>query len=382
MKSVYLDYAAATPLDHDVLVSMAPYSTVHFHNPSALYAAAARAKRYVEEARGEIAQSLGVKSAEIVFTAGGTEANNLAIFGVAGRFKKSSIILSAIEHDSITEPALALQKKGHNISYLPVSKSGIVEVDHLDKLIRDDTVLVSVMLANNEVGTIQPIREIAQIIEKKRAERIRVQNTLPLLLHSDACQALNYIDVNPHRLGVDLMTLSASKIYGPKQCALLYIKAGVVINPLILGGGQEMNLRSGTESVANICGFKEALLKTISLRKDESSRLKKIQQSTIQKLQAIPNLEINGSIKQRLPNNLHFSIAGHDNERLVYLLDEHGYMVATGSACSAASTEPSRVLRAMGKQDTAPHSLRISLGRQTTQTDMDGFVKVLKTLVS
>lgn len=382
MNKIYLDYAAATPLDEDVRAIMRAADD-SFYNPSALYGAAVKTNGVLETARRHIAKMLGVKSTEVIFTAGGTEANNLALLGVANTQSEGHIVVSALEHESVLGPAEYLQSQGYGVSKVQPAPDGLIDPAQIVQAITDNTVLVSVMYANNEIGTVQPIREIAKGLQAIRDTRRKTGNKRPLYFHTDACQASNYLDLQVSRLGVDMMTLNASKIYGPKQVAVLVAGSHVDLVPLIYGGGQERGLRSGTENITNPLGFAAALTKTIDYRKEEAGRLSKIQQETMKKLEQLPGVTINGHQKRRLPNNIHITIAGADNERLLYLLDEKGFMIATGSACSASSETSSHVLLAIGLDDAAARSsLRITMGRQTTQANMDSFVLALKTLVS
>lgn len=373
---IYLDYAAASPVDELVLSKMVPFFSDEFYNPSATYLQAKSVKSAVEEARAKIAQVIGAKPSEIIFTAGGTEANNLALKGLIE--ESDHLLVSAIEHESILTPAHML--KGEQIE---VDQKGRIDLADLQAKITDDTKLISVMYANNEIGTIQPIKEIVCLIENVRKDR-RVRNVAkPIYVHSDACQAANYLDLHVSRLGVDLMTVNGGKIYGPKQSGVLFVKAGIQLKPLIEGGGQERGLRSGTENVPFIMGFAEALDKAQQSRHEESKRLEAIQAQTIDKLTNIhPGIVINGHLKHRLANNIHITIPGQDNERLIFGFDDRGIMLAAGSACSASDETPSHVLRAIGLSDfDAQSSLRLTMGRQTTQEQMDRFVNVLGELI-
>ncbi len=364
-RQVYLDHAAATPMDDKVLVAMQPYFSDKFYNPSATYLASDRVSKDLDIARAKVASILGARPSDITFTAGGTEANNLAIQGIMRKYPGSNIVVTAIEHESVMAPARLFDCR-----IAPVDEHGAVDITKLSKLIDDNTVLVSVMHANNEVGTIQSIREIAEIIKNKRSERSR---HLPLYFHSDAAQAANYLDLHVSRLGVDLMTLNGGKIYGPKQSGCLYISSNAVLQPLILGGGQERGLRSGTENVSASVGFATALEIAQNMRHREAKRLQELQRYFIDKLLLkFPNAKINGSLKKRLPNNVHVTLPGTDNERLIFQLDEAGIMAAAGSACSASDEEPSHVLRAMGFSDAdARASLRFTMGRTTSKRDID-----------
>jgi len=375
MKQIYLDYAAATPMDPAVQAVMAPYFASKFYNPSATYLPAKSVKQDVNKARADIAYWLGSRPSEIVFTAGGTEANNLAINGVMQAFPDANVLVSAIEHESVLKPA---EHYKHKI--IKVRPDGRIDDDDLAKKIDDKTVLVSVMYANNEIGTIQPLKEVAKIIDQIRLQRAKSNNKLPIYFHTDACQAVNYLDLHVHRLGVDLMTINGGKIYGPKQSGALFIKTGTKISPQILGGGQEYGLRSGTENVPAIIGLTKALDIVQTMRHDESDRIRLLQQFFISQLQEkIPVAIINGSKTHRLPNNIHLTIPGHDNERLMMALDEKGIICGVGSACKASNDEPSHVLGAIGisKKD-AEATLRFSMGRTTTKSDI---IKVIDALI-
>jgi cysteine desulfurase len=376
-KKVYLDHAAATPVDPTVLAAMQPYFTQQFYNPSASYQAAREVRRAVEAARAEAAVALGVTPHEIIFTAGATEANNLAIHGVMERFPGKKVLVSAIEHDSVLETA-----KHYNHALIPVDQDGHVKEDALRRLIDDDTVLVSIMWANNEVGTIQRLGGIGDILREERGKRILAGNQLPLYLHSDAAQAMNYLNVYPHRSHVDLVSLNGGKIYGPKQSGLLFVSKKVELDPFIVGGGQERGLRSGTENVPAIVGLAMAMTQATTIRLKERERLTKLQLACIKAIYAdFPGASVNGLGAHSLPNILHISFPGQDNERLMMELDELGIQVAVGSACSASSDEPSHVLKAMGLSDAqAQSSLRISMGRSTTKKDMDQLITALKEL--
>jgi cysteine desulfurase len=371
---IYLDYAAATPVDERVEAAMRPYWRDSFYNPSANYQAARQVHAALEAARTKVAHWLGARGSEIIFTAGGTEANNLAVHGVMRRYPDAKVVVSAIEHESLLAPA-----GNYEHQETAVGSDGRINLENLRATIDAKTVLVSIMYANNEIGTVQPIREISQLISEIRRQRRADGNGLPLYLHADAAQAANYLDLHVARLGVDLMTLNGGKIYGPKQSGCLYVKAGLELEPLMYGGGQERGLRSGTENLPAAIGFAEALEIAQAARHDESARLKSLQRQFIAGLEKkLPEAIINGSLKYRLPNNIHVTIPGVDNERLLIQLDEAGVMAAAGSACSASSEESSHVLHALGLDDaTARASLRFTLGRGTQATDIELAVKAL-----
>lgn len=374
---IYLDHAATTPVAPAVLTAMMPYFAENFYNPSAQYLAAKSVHKDVEAARGRIAHWLGARPAEITFAAGGTEANNLAIHGIMGQYKNANIVVSAVEHDAVLEPAGTYERR-----IAPVYPDGTVRLDKLAELIDENTVLVSIMYANNEIGTIQPLKDIAEIIRKKRTSRNGTA-AKPLYFHTDACQASAYLDLHVSRLGVDMMTINGSKIYGPKQVGALYVRAGMTLTPLIKGGGQERDLRSGTENVPGIIGFAAALDLVQTRRSKEVNRLHKLQKLFVELLKTeVKGLIVNGSQNHRLPNNVHVTIPGADNERLMMQLDERGIQVAVGSACSASSEEPSHVLRAIGMSDEdARASLRMTMGHNTTEAQVRRVVEVLSDLV-
>jgi cysteine desulfurase len=378
MKTVYFDYAAATPVSEEVFTAMRPYFTEKFYNPSATYMAAQDARKDLEDARARIAAVLGARKNEIIFTAGGTEANNLAVRGVLEQFPGSSVAVSSIEHDSILGPA---EVYGHAI--VQVNEQGLVDIDDLERKITDTTVLVSIMYANNEIGTIQPIRRITGRIKEIRIARKQSGNTLPLYVHTDACQATNYLDMHVSRLGIDMMTINGGKMYGPKQSGVLYVASNVRFAPQILGGGQERGKRSGTENIAFAVGLAAALEAAQTARHDHLHVMTELQQYFLQTLKTkLPNVIINGSLKQRLPNNIHVTLPGADNERLIFALDERGIQVAAGSACSASSELPSHVLRAVGMSDLdAQASLRFTMGRDTTKNNIDAAVEALTQIV-
>ena len=375
---IYLDHAAATPLNTEVLAAMQPFFADQFFNPSANYMPAQKVRQALDKARADVAACLGVRASEVIFTAGGTESDNLAIAGVMREFPGAHLVVSAVEHDAVLEPA-----RQFNCSVSLVDEQGVVDLADLEAQITDQTVLVSVMYANNEVGTIEPIRQVALLMEKIRAARRKTGNTLPLYLHTDACQAANYLDLHVSRLGVDMLTLNGGKIYGPKQSGVLYVSSKVQLQPLVRGGGQERNLRSGTENVAACIGFARALELAQAGRQEEGRRLGELQALAFRLVsEKLPGAVVNGSRKHRLPNNIHITLPGQDNERLLVELDERGIVAAAGSACSASDEEPSHVLRAMGLSGAeAQASLRITMGHSTTEADIHTLVDTLATLI-
>lgn len=374
-KAVYLDYAAATPMDESVFLAMKPYFTERFYNPSATYLNAKQVSRDVEQARQQVSSLLGVRPAEVIFTAGGTEANNLAISGIMQKYPKGHVVVSSVEHDSVSRTA---QQYDHSL--LSVKEDGRIKLDELGKIIRDETVLVSIMYVNNELGTVMPLRKVAKIIADIRDDRRKRNVNTPLYFHTDACQAGLYLDIHCARLGVDMMTLNGGKMYGPKQSGALYVETGTQLEPIIRGGGQEWGKRSGTENVAGIVGFACALRSAIENQKDHNPRLIKLQDTFIRGLTSIStDITVNGSTQYRTPNNVHITIPGYDNERIMMELDEDGVMCAVGSACSASNDEPSHVLKAIGLSDQeAQSSLRFTFGKSTTQSDIEYTLEVLK----
>jgi cysteine desulfurase len=383
-KSYYMDYAAATPLAPGVLDAMLPYLTEEYGNPSSLYTLARHSRGAVDAARHVVADHFGAKTTEIVMTCGGTDGNNLAIQGVLRAFPGAHWVTSAIEHDAVLGIAGPYRKAGWPASIIPVPQSGIVSAPDVAAAITDRTVLVSLMMANNEIGTIQPVAELTKLVAKIRADRVSRKVQLPLYVHTDAVQAANYLDLHVARLGVDLLAISGSKIYGPKGSGCLYIRHGTIIEPLMYGGGQERERRSGTENVAGIVGFATALAQTSEAREQESRRLAELRDDLARRLaSAVPDLIINGSMKRRLPNNLNITIPGVEGEALVLYLDQAGVMASTGSACSTGDLAPSHVLTAIGR--TAPEagqSLRLTLGRDTSVVAVDYLAGVLPQIVS
>ncbi|MEM4337032.1 MAG: cysteine desulfurase NifS [Candidatus Woesearchaeota archaeon] len=375
MRIAYLDNSATTPVDKRVLKEMLPYFSDIYGNPSSMHIKGLEAKRAIEDARKKIAKIIGADEKEIIFTGGGTESVNLAIKGVAMANKKKGnhIITTKIEHHAVLEACKYLEEyEGFEVSYVDVEKNGIVSAKEIERKIRKDTILISVMYANNEIGTIQPVQEISRIAKNHN-----------IFFHTDACQAACYLDINVKNLGVDLMTVNGSKIYGPKGVGFLFVKKDVVIVPLLHGGGQEFGLRSGTENVPSIVGLAKALEIAQKTKLKESKRLIKLRNYLAEKIiKNIPNCRINGDMKKRLPNNLNISIYGVEGESLLLHLDAKGICASTGSACSSHSLEPSHVIMALGLPIEASHgSLRFSLGRFTTKEDINRVVKELPKIV-
>lgn len=370
---MYLDYSAATPVSDAVLAVAQPYFQEKFHNPSARYLAAKAVRDDLRHARASIGRQLGVKAEEVYFTAGGTEANNLAVHGVMQQYPGRHCVISAIEHDALYQPA-----HEYDCAVAPVNSSGIVDVAALERLINDDTVLVSVMHVNSEIGTIQPLRSIAGMIEQARRDREQRGITLPLIFHADGCQAPNHLDVQITNLGVDMLTLNGGKIYGFKQSGCLYINRHIQLKHMLHGGGQERGVRSGTENVAHAIGFATALEQSAQKRASLTKQLNDLQKYFMRELEKMGGI-VNGSTKRRIANNVNVSFPGASNERLMMQLDMAGIMVATGSACHASnSAEPSRVLTALGLSEAhARSSLRFSMGRDTTKEQLQYVIEKL-----
>ncbi|MBC7242425.1 MAG: cysteine desulfurase NifS [Anaerolineae bacterium] len=375
MGSLYFDHAATTPTRPEVIQAMMPYFTEHAGNPSSIHMFGQRAKRALDEARRTVADVLGAKPAEIYFTSGATESNNIAIQGAAKSYAMFGrhLITSAFEHHAVLHTFQALEKQGFQVTYLPVDEQGLVRPEEVEKALRPDTILVSIMLANNEVGTVQPIQEIAGILRRRG-----------ILFHTDAVQAVGKIPVNVRELGVDMLSLTAHKFYGPKGVGALYVREGVEIAPLFFGGHQEGVLRPGTQNVPGIVGLAAALRLACQEMKDEGARMRRLRDLLEQSItERIPDVHVNGHPDKRLAHISNVSFAGLDGEALLLALDMQGIAVSTGSACTAGSTEPSHVLRAMGVDPLwARGSIRFSLGRDTTEEDIRFLIEVLATAVS
>ncbi len=388
MKRIYLDYAAATPIDDKVNDLVFRYSKKFSGNASSLYYSGREAKRIIRESKENIGKVWEASPEEIIFTGSGTESDNLAIFGVARAHKKQGrhIVVSAIEHLAVLRACDYLEKhEGFEITRLPVNKSGIIELETFKRSLRKDTVLVSMMYANNEIGTVQPIAKFSKAIRefrKFKIENLKLKiNVKTPFFHVDACQAAGALDINVQRLGVDLMTLNGSKIYGPKGTGLLFVRRGIRLTPMVIGGSQERGLRAGTENPALIAGLAKALEMADKNKAKESKRLVQLRGYLITAvLKKIPDARLNGDPGMRLPNNTNFSFKDIDGEMLVYKLDEKGIEVSTGSACTSTAMGTSHVIRALGG-DKNYGNLRVTLGHQTTKKELEYFVKVLPSII-
>jgi len=382
-KSIYMDYAAATPVSSEVISAMKPFLSEQFGNPGSIHNLGILANKALEKGRKDIAMVLGAKTEEIIFTSGGTESDNLAILGAANFFKRISkgkklhIITTKIEHHAVLKPIKFLEMNGFEVTYISVSKKGIVNVTDIKKAIKENTILISVMYANNETGSIQPIREIGNMIKEFREDR-----AYPLF-HTDACQAPGALNLQVSNLRTDLMSFSGAKIYGPKGSGFLYIKKGTHIDPIIFGGEQEGGLRSGTQNVPEIAGMAKAFKMADEKRKDESARLLKLRDYFISSVKkAITKCELNGDEKLRLPNNANIYFQGISGEQLVIELDAKGVMISAGSACSSREDTPSHVLLSMyGSEERANSSVRFTFGRDTDKKKIDFVIKTLKDII-
>ena len=362
MQIIYLDNAATTPLDPDVLAVMEETGKIHFTNPSSIHTGGQQSRVLIENTRQVIANSIKAKSSEIVFTSGGTEGNNLAIIGtaLANQEKGKHIIVSRIEHPSVLEPCLYLKKLGFKISYLDVDECGRLNLEHLQNLITQETILVSLMLVNNETGSILPIWDVADILKNK-----------PVIFHTDAVQALDKMEISVDELQIDLMTMSAHKLFGPKGIGALYIRSGTEIESILFGGSQESGRRAGTENSMGIVGFGKAIEKMAESSARRSYILSLRQFLEIELKKRIPGLLINAEKSDRIPHisNVYFPFMSGDS--LLINLDLLGIAVSTGSACSAGSQKPSHVLSALGyEEQRVLNSIRFSLSKNSTKTDI------------
>jgi len=370
---IYLDHAATTPMRSEILEVMHPYFSERFGNPSSLHSYGLDARAAIERAREQIAQAIGATPPEIVFTSGGTESDNMALRGVlqGGRRGKGHIITSAIEHPAVLETCKSLERLGHEVTYVSVSRDGHINPTEVEEAIRDDTRLISIMHANNEIGSIQPVAAVGAIAASHG-----------IYMHTDAVQSVGKIPVNVNNLNVHMLSISSHKIYGPKGVGCLYVRKGTKLSPLIFGGGHERGLRSGTENVSGIVGFGEAMRLAVNDFAD-NKRIKRLRDTLIDAvLREIPYTRLNGGKESRLPNNANFSFSYIEGESLVLRLSAKGIAGSTGSACSSKKLEPSHVLLAIGLDPVDAHgSLRLTLGRGTTDADVQRVAEVLPGIV-
>ncbi|MFQ5940728.1 MAG: cysteine desulfurase family protein [Nitrososphaerales archaeon] len=370
---IYLDNAATTPVTDEVLDELLPYMREHYGNPSSIHKLGRQANSALQLARKRISTLINTKS-EIVFTSGATEANNLALKGFANSMRKKGnhVITSSVEHEAILEPCKELEESGFRVTYLPVDKYGMIDLDVLESAVDEKTILISIMFANNEVGTLQPVEEIAEISHKN-----------DIVFHTDAAQAVGKIPVDVRSLGIDMITLSAHKMYGPKGVGALCINNDLKIEPILHGGGQEDRIRSGTQNVPGIVGMGKAAELAMQHMNEYANHVKKLRDHLIDStLKCIKFAKLNGHPKQRLPNNTHFTFLGVNGEDLIIKLDENGIEASTGSACSVQRQKASHVLKAMGyNHEEITGSLRLTLGIQNTIDEIEQTVSTLRIIV-
>lgn len=371
---IYMDHSATSPVDREVFEAMKPYFVDYFGNASTLYSLGRDARKAMESARAQVASLIGGKPEEIIFTSGGTESDNIAIKGTAYRLKDKGnhIITSAIEHPAVEETCKYLEKNGFEVTYLPVYEEGIVRVSDLKDAITDKTILITIMHANNEIGTIQPVAEIGKIARERK-----------IYFHTDAVQTVGKIPVNVEELNVDILSLSAHKLYGPKGIGALYIRKGVRLEPIIHGGGHEKGIRPGTENISGIVGLGKACEIAARDLEKNSKSLTNLRDKLIDEvLNSVEKSYLNGHRTKRLPNNVNFRFTGIEGESLVLHLDSKGIAASTGSACSSKKLEPSHVLMAIGLEEVDAHgSLRLTLGKENTEEDVDHAIESIKEVV-
>lgn len=370
---IYMDHGATTPLKKEVLQEMYPYLTDIYGNPSSLYTPSRAAKKAIDTSRDIVASVINCQGREVYFTSGGSEADNLAIKGIAHNMdKKGEIVISNIEHPAVINTCKTLEKEGFTITYLPADKNGFINVSDLEKNISKKTILVSVMFANNEIGTIQPIKEIGQICREKK-----------VIFHTDAVQAIGVLPIDVKNLNIDLLSLSAHKFYGPKGVGALYVKKGIPFIPLIDGGSQERGKRAGTENVASIVGLGKALEISANNINENNEKISYLRDYLIKELLSIDGTLLNGDSKKRLPNNVNVSFKDLDGETLLMMLDNEGICVSSGSACSSLSIEPSHVLLNIGlTKSQANSSIRFTLGETNTQAQIKYVVEKVKVITN
>ena len=376
-----MDHAATTPVRPEVLEAMMPYFSESFGNPSSIYTLAQEGRKAVDDARETIARALGARMSEIVFTSGGTESDNIAIKGAAFALRNSGnhIITSSIEHHAVLNTCHQLEQSGFDVTYLPVDRYGMVDPNDVGRAITDSTILVSVMLANNEIGTIQPLAEIARVVKNEAERRRRT-----IAVHTDAVQAAGFLDLNVMALGVDMLSLSSHKFHGPKGVGALYVRRGTPFEPQQMGGGQERQRRSGTENVPGVVGMAEAFRLASDGRERLNAHCRYLSDKTIAGLhESLEGVHLNGHPTERLANNVNVSFESVEGEPVLLGLDFAGISASSGSACSSASLEPSHVLLATGlSEELAQGSLRITFGADNRFEEVDYLLSVLPDLVS
>ena len=376
-RPIYLDYASTTPLSEQALNAMLPYLQDKFGNPSSLHALGQNAQAGVDNARASVATMLECDYKEVIFTSGATESIALALFGVIHNSKQQPphIITTTIEHSAVLNSVRRLQQQGASVSFISPTRDGLIQTSDVINALQPNTDLVSVMLANNEIGTIQPIHDIARAVKSKQ------KNTV---IHSDITQAVNYRDIRPQELGVDMLSFSSHKIYGPKGVGCLYKKQSVDISPLLFGGEQEHNLRAGTENTAGIVGFAVALEQAQKNKQwyNEARKVKTLRDAMLNELLQEPRITLNGSLEDRLPNNINITLQNIPAQTALPYLDSRGVCVSSASACTSHTLQPSYVVQAIGKTEQAHNTLRISLGRHTTQQDIQTASNIIRALTT
>lgn len=376
MKRIYMDYAATTPVSKEVLSDMLPYFSDIYGNASSIHAVGREAKKAIDKARMQVQKAINAdKPDEIIFTGGASESDNMVMLGVAERYKNKGkhIITTAIEHHAVLHPCEHLEQKGYHVTYLPVDEYGMVTPAQVEAAITPETILISIMMANNEIGTILPIAEIGAIAKKHK-----------VLFHTDAVQAVGVVDIDVNAMNIDMLSLTAHKIYGPKGVGALYLRKGVALPPLVRGGAQERNLRAGTENLAGIVGLGSAIERAMLSKEENNRRLSNLRDQLIDGLlERIPKSRLNGHRTERLPNNVHLCFRYIEGEALLLTLDMKGICGSSGSACTSGSLDPSHVLLAIGLPHEIAHgSLRLSLGEATTQEDVDTVLRKLPEIVA
>ena len=378
---IYLDHAGTTPTDPRVLEAMLPYFTQLYGNPSSVHTVGQEARHALDSARERVARILGCRTSEVVFTSGGTESDNSAIIGAATALHETGnhIITSSVEHHAVLHTCQYLENLGYEVTFLPVDEFGAVSAEQVYNATRPNTTLVSIMYANNEIGTVNPIAQISEAVHNRARELDRT-----IVMHTDAVQAAGFLDINVRQLGVDMMSLSGHKFYGPKGTGVLYVRRGTPYLPLLLGGGQERERRSGTENIAGIVGLALALELANSGKEAAAQHCAELRDRIIREvLDSIPETRLNGHPTERLPNNINFSFEGVEGESILLALDMAGVAASSGSACSSGSLEPSHVLLGLGQTaEQARSSLRITLGKDNTETEVDYLLGVLGDLVA
>lgn len=373
-RKIYFDHAATTPTDPQVVEAMLPYFTEQYGNPSSIYEVARTNRQAIDKARKQVADAIGAAPQEIYYTAGGTESDNWAVKGIAENYKHKGnhIITSAIEHHAVLHTCEYLEKNGYEVTYLPVDEDGKIQIEDLKAAIKENTILISIMFANNEIGTIQPVKEIGAIAKEHG-----------ILFHTDAVQAVGHIPIDVNEMNIDLLSLSGHKVYGPKGVGALYIRKGVRLRAFIHGGAQERRRRGGTENVPGIVGLGFAIEKAVTGMEEENKRLIALRERLVKGvMESVPHCKLNGHPEDRLPGNANFSFRFIEGESLLITLDMYGVYCSSGSACTSGSLDPSHVLLAIGLPHEIAHgSLRVTLGRHSTEEEVDYLIKVLPEVV-